>query len=293
MNEPNLEAQVQAREDVTAGDPGRIDTFADIREVTFGAIQIPDDVGYFALFSVGWRKGLVYDFSQLVPGAVRVPRNVPKALGAAFSYVLYQERFSLTEDEWEQLLAQRWFPFIGLTDESVLVMIKHLRAGWLIDELLPDIAEELHADLPKLRSQAAVSSVVAGHAAVVSSALDAFERGDWLTVSALLLPRLEGVLRSHYARLGRKGPTSKSLAETAVEDRSGRRHEHSLIFPARFKTYLEKTFFAWEDFSDPTAVEHVTRHSTAHGVAPENKLDRKQAVLSVLILRQLMLLLAI
>lgn len=61
-----------------------------------------------------------------------------------------------------------------------------------------------------------------------------------------------------------------------------------MLLPLRFKEYLTEVFFGFEDFNaDPTQVKLVTRHAVAHGVASDELLDEKAAVIGVLLVQQL------
>lgn len=87
----------------------------DIATMRFEGVSVPDDAGVFLVFSVGWRKGLYYDFSPLDPNLdIRRSVHLPTIFGQCFSHVLFQERFGILEAEWDSLFKAKWFPFAGL-----------------------------------------------------------------------------------------------------------------------------------------------------------------------------------
>jgi hypothetical protein len=285
INEVAFMGKVRAKQSFKVGDEVYSDQIADIAEMVPQGISFPDDCGYLIIFSVGWRKALLYDFTTLNPEAPAIPRNVPRMLGAAWAYLMYRSRFAVTEDEWKRILAEKWFPFVGLPSGLIDEMIAHARAAWPIDGLLPKIIEAVKKDVERLRAFVESGNVFARHRGIVLPALSAYERGDHPLVVSALFPRIEGILREYHALAGSGSPKPATLAGDAA--RSGDRHEFSLLLPLKFEEYLKTVFFASEDFSDPTKVVHVTRHAVAHGVAEDKLLDEKAATLGVLILQQI------
>ena len=66
-----------------AGMPVNKDDIADVERLELGA-TIPADAGFLFLFSVGWRKGLFYDYGPLRgPRAQLRQYDVPSVLGQA------------------------------------------------------------------------------------------------------------------------------------------------------------------------------------------------------------------
>jgi hypothetical protein len=295
INEPGFRARMKVRRDVAAGEPVTRDDIADIVAMEPIDLVFPPNAGYVVLFSAGWRKGLAFDFSPLIPpeqlpiGMARSTADVPRLLGGLFTYVLFRNRFILTEEEWERFFTQRWFPFAGLPAELIDAMTQHVRDGWPIDGLLPRVLAAIRSDLPKTKALAASSPLFDRHRKILADALNAFERGEYQLAAGALYPRVEGLLREHHAIRG-KGPAKPDALAGSATELPGV-SAYSLLLPLRFKRYLTEVFFEFEDFSDPTKVTRATRHAVAHGVASDDVLDSKAAALGVLLLQQLAFLL--
>jgi len=73
LNELDLRASVRASRPIEAGEPVTRDDFVDVERLEIG-VQVPKDVGALFIFSVGWRKGLFYDFGP-VAGPFPRPRD--------------------------------------------------------------------------------------------------------------------------------------------------------------------------------------------------------------------------
>lgn len=117
--------------------------------------EISCDVGVVFLFSIGWRKGLFYDFGPIGGPAPR-PRDYDLGvlLGRAYCHVLFQERFSISDDEWSRLLASQWFLFAGLGLANLDSLLSNVRAGWdfpaFIDDRVGDGGREGPERRPRL-----------------------------------------------------------------------------------------------------------------------------------------------
>jgi hypothetical protein len=144
VNELALTAktQVKAKKDgVQAGDPVMIDDIADIVEIDLG-VDVPPDAGIAYMFSWGWRKALFFDFQPLGPTPVRRGYSLPTVLAGCRCRLVFSERFSLDDAQWERLIDQRWFPFVGLKHATVTEMILHCQQGWDLLRLQPRFVQE-------------------------------------------------------------------------------------------------------------------------------------------------------
>jgi hypothetical protein len=291
INEPGLGAKMMVKRDVAAGEPVMHDDIADIAALEPIGLVFPPDAGYVVLFSVGWRKGLAFDFGPLIPpehfpaDMARSIGDVPTLLAGLYTYLLFRNRFIMTEDEWGRFFRERWFPFAGLPSGLIDAMNQHAREGWPIDELLPKVLDAARGGLLQTKALVASGPLFERHRKVLGDALNAFERGEYPLACAGIYPRVEGILREHHAIRGAGAAKPNALAGSATE-RPGT-PSFSLLLPLRFKRYLTDVFFAFEDFADPTRVTRATRHAVAHGVASDDVLDAKAAVIGVLLLQQL------
>ena len=105
VNELDLRLHPRAARSLKAGEEVRKDDIADIESFELG-VQVPDNAGFLFVFSVGWRKGLFYDFGP-IGGLDPQPRqyHVGSVLGQAYGRVLFQERFSISDDAWKALFS--------------------------------------------------------------------------------------------------------------------------------------------------------------------------------------------
>ena len=284
VNELDLRLRPRVARSIKAGEKVRKDDIADIESFELG-VQIPDDAGFLFVFSVGWRKGLFYDFGPIGrPDPQPRQYDVGAVLGQAYGHVLFQERFSISDDEWNALFSAQWFPFVGLSNEKIDALISHIRSGWDLDENLDDIVSETKSRVPQMLESWRKHPSFLPHFDILKHAIERFQDDDPVSCTALLFPRIEGILRIHHRTLGTQLPPSpENLTELAVAARI--ENDKCLLLPRRFAAYLQDIYFA--NFDPDAENIEVSRHSIAHGVANPSKFDYKSALIGILTAHQL------
>jgi hypothetical protein len=219
------------------------DDLADIAEMAPQGITIPENAGFIVMFSVGWRKALIFDFRPVLPSGTPRPWNIRQLLGGLYAYLVSRNRFILTEHEWNLLFDLKWFPFAGLPTSIIDEMVEHARAGWSVDELQSKIVTAVKQDLPSLRKFVESGDIFSRHRKILLDALSAFERGEYALAVSALFPRIEGLLREHHAIRGTGKATFASISDTAAAAahnrtiRLGRRPRGETLAPMGPRTY--------------------------------------------------------
>jgi hypothetical protein len=272
--------------DFQAGEAVFLDNIADIQALRFLDISIPEDVGIVFVFSRGWRKGFFFDLVPLIPPEF-TPRNynLPRLLGQYFAYLVFQHLFKITESDWSVMLDQKWFPFISLKNQMVKEIIAYARNEWNIDDLTERVAEDLKVQLPSIVRKWPRNTLFESHIPLFEQAVNRYLAGDYISASAILYPRIEGLMRS-YLNFHQPSvkPSSKNLVTSVIDANVTNRHDYSALLPNNFSRYLTDVYFA--NF-DPKNPEILSRHSVAHGVAPANDFSLKAATIGLLLLDQL------
>jgi hypothetical protein len=284
INEVTVKWLVQAKCDVAAGSPVNKNDIADVREIDLG-VEIPKNCGFLYVFSIGWRKGMLFDFSPLQPSVTR-DFDLNRALGASFGYVLASERFILSDVEWEHLIAKGWFPFIGLSDNTVQRMVDFLRSDRNIDELLPEITSQIEAIGRNAVNLAENNPDFKAHASFIKTALERFLDNDCISAGSILYPRIEGMLRTFYKLTqATEKPGQTTLLEAAFPAGFATRLATSLLRADRFVAYLESVIFVGFDWNQPAG---VSRHTVGHGVVDHNDLSPRSIILALLTVHHLL-----
>ena len=270
-----------------AGAPIYKDDILHIERVEFEGISIPPDAGVLHVFSFGWRRALYYDFHPLADQKTNRPFDIGTRLGVAYSTLLFQERFQIAPTESSSFFRQQWFPFVFLPLGIVTEMINHVRAGWDLDALTDKIHDATLARLPEIRVALERNTFAKRHMDVLVPAIKHFEAGEWPAAIHLTYPRIEGVLRdAHFSqKTAHPSPRSKELVESLSDIASQRFHDASPAMPSRFAEYLREVFF--KGFDPTSTPDEANRNTVAHGVVPPEFLGKKEAIIGLHTLAQL------
>ncbi len=265
------------------GDAVDKNDIVDIAELRLGDVDIPADCSVVLLFSVGWRKGYFYDFGPT--GADAIPRSYDcaKVFGQCYTNVLFQERLSIADDEWEAFFKSKWFPFSGLKHDTTEKFIEYVRAGWDPDELTERVIEEVNGYVDRFLESWSRHPVFKPHLAVLRRAIEHFQNDDYLSCAGLLYPRIEGIMRGHADSNGGGSTGQCELADAAVASKTG--NPTCLLLPRKFNEYLKDVYFA--TFTPGDEDIGASRNSVSHGVAAPDRLDAKAAVIGILVAHQL------
>ncbi len=257
----------------------------DIDAIEFRGAEFPEDAAVLCIFSAGWRKGMFYDFTPLGPDAPKRDYEIGKLLGSYYAYLKSQRVFSLDEDDWLFLIERGWFPFVSLPANLKTKIVEFAKSRDDLDRLLPELAAEVKRLVPTMLERWAESSLFEPHLGLLQHAVAEFNEEDYVSSTAILYPRIEGLLRTLHEALGiAEKASQKVLTAAAVEARATEFHRYSWLLPEMFRKYMSNVYFASFEPGKPAT---LSRNSVGHGVASANDFTMKGAVIGILILDQL------
>ncbi|HUV52354.1 MAG TPA: hypothetical protein VMW64_04680, partial [Dehalococcoidia bacterium] len=288
INAPSLaKIQVKNPRPIKAGTPIDRNDISDVQEMIFKGVNIPVDVGVFVIFSAGWRRGLYYDLAPLAPDLPDRKYDINLLLGGYYSYLLFRDRFKLSERDWEDLFKSQWFPFASLSDKSINDIIAHNSYGWNVDDLLHQIKAEVVERTPDMFKFWVNIEAFKPHMKFFHEAFEQYKEDKDISCISVLYPRIEGALRTFQSLMGKpRQANQKDLADTIISDYVNPKHKvYSPLLPLKFNKYLSEYYFA--NF-DPTIEDNpLSRNTVCHGVASEEIFCLKASTLGFLILSQL------
>ena len=285
VNELEIRSRIQARHSKQAGEVVWSTDIADIVEMNIG-VDIPTDHGMCLLFSVGWRKGLYFDLAPLAPE--RQPRDyaIGPVLGAAWSALMFQERFGLSEAQWEWLIEQQMFLFIGLSPQLLQQIVIHSENRWNLDRLNDQIIDCAKSAAGQIADLAEGLELFRPHSAALKIGVRHFTAGDPFSAASVLYPAVEGILRRHYtSRNTQNYPRQARLIEDAKRTGLAGRHAYCLLLIERFDAYLRQVIFADFDWKNPSG---VSRHTIGHGVVEPDQCDEVSVARILLTIQHLL-----
>lgn len=284
VNELKLMTLMRVNRTLEEGSSVYKNDVVDIQSLRIEDVIIPKSAGILFLFSVGWRKGLFYDFGALHPNNEEIQYDLERTLGQFFGHVMFQERFSLSDQDWDSLFRTGWFPFNSLKHETIQEIINYIRNDWDQTDLIKIVSDNLNERINDFRQNWQTQSVFTDHANLLVHALDRFIEEDYISCVSILYPRIEGLLRTFHAAIGSKNqPSQKYLSESAINYYA--LNERCLLLPHKFQKYLKSVYF--KSFDPKNNDIACSRNSVGHGVANQEYFNQQSAIIGVLVVQQL------
>jgi hypothetical protein len=288
VNELNLVLGVRSKGKMEAGRGVSFGEITEIQRLSFvdqqagQVLTIPRDAGFICLFSLGWRKGLFFDFTPLL-GSDR-PYDLEEQCGRCFAHLNFQHILKITEETWRAFFERQWFPFIMLQATTIRSMMEFAHNQYGIDALTTTIAQEVAVQLQTRLAAWETSCFFNPHLPLLRQAVERHLAGDYISAVSILYPRIEGLMREYHRSVSAKSPSQNNLAESITSSPATPEQYLNLYLPKHFERFLTDVYFPHFDPGDPRV---VSRNTVAHGVAPSDQFTLKSSLIGLLIVDQI------
>lgn len=277
-----IRAKIRPKRSLEAGEGVFTDDIACIDALNFPGVIPEGAVGFLLLLSVGWRRGICFDcrpsHAESEVSAKDAFQYIQRVGAMVLAHLFFTERFLLSPEDWAKVLEVGWFPFVFLSGAFWNDIFRAITNGWDLER----VEQKIHAAwLARCESQFSAwktNECFKEHIPFLRRALDAYQKGDWVSVVALAGPRVEGLLRQSFGAWGKE----RELLEKVEGNLKEREHSRSLLFPDRLRQYFEQVFFRFVKFSEGD--HSFSRHTLAHGLVSEQDISRKQALTLMLLI---------
>jgi hypothetical protein len=250
---------------VTAGQPVTLDALADIRSVSFRTIPMPSHGAIAYTFQHGWRRALYFDFSMVVEEPNRPLTDLSALLGSLHAALIFRERIQMKPDILGKMFRTGWFPFIRLPNDLSTGLYRHFQENWDHAPIEEEIVRVLSPAVPTLLEGWSKKATFAPHLDVLRDGLRLFGKGEYTATTALLLPKVEGILRT--LNMGRGPAGARNLRANLLARVRAQVAGATAFLPEAFVQYLEDFYYAGFDL-DANNVP-PSRHSFMHGIGPD------------------------
>lgn len=236
------------------------------------------------IFRHNWIFGLYFDFSKQLDTETTL-----QTLGMFYKKTLYFDMYSFlsSQNNFDQLVSDGWFPFFLLLDGKFEELIKYYseekKFNSYIESILISFSEE---KLKEVTGNWWNNSILINKKEIIESAINAYNAKDYVNCIKNLSSEVEGIIRYALFRdTGNKKPTTKQLKEYVVSSGEGKFNtQNSLGFPSEFMRYLDDSIF--KDFDIDNDIT-TSRHSVSHGVAIKANYTQERALQFILTIDQI------
>jgi hypothetical protein len=281
LNELTFIQTITYGKDIQKGEAVLEDHIVDVHRLELvGAdgspVVVPDDCGVIFLFSIGWRKGLYFNFQPL-PGPNGNVSDYSSRFGRVYGQLQFQEKTSLDEQQWKQLSEWGWFPFSCLTKSELREIGSWSRQNRFPPDVFTKICQNFKARLPSRVDNWMRRPELEVHKDFIHRAVEAYLKDDYLGTITFLYPRIEGLMWEKTKAWSKQ----TTLVENWVMDRE----PASLLLPARFKEYLLTVYFKKFDLLKNDVP--LSRHTVGHGFSRASDYTFENATLTFMVFDQM------
>jgi hypothetical protein len=269
-----------AKTSLKVGDPITSDSIADVRGVSFQGVEMPARGAIAYTFQLGWRRALYFDFSMATEDPNRPLENLPALLGSLHAALIFRERIQMQPEILGRMFKAGWFPFIRLPDDLAVALYRRFQEGWDHAPAEADIIKGVSPMVPGLLTGWSSKAAFKPHMDVLTNAVRLFEKGEFAATSALLLPKVEGILRT--LNMGRGRASARDLRANLLARVRAQVSGITAFLPEAFVQYLETFYYAGFDL-DANDVP-PSRHAFMHGVGPDAEAAKPGLPLKLLLM---------
>lgn len=285
INELKIIIDTVTKRTASAGELVTKQDIAGIASLRFDNVPIPDQNGLIFYFSVGWKRGIFFDFRPNTSGGHKL-ENINRQLGAFFEALLFYEIHSIKKETWDKVSAEGWFPFVSLLGyEEFKGLVDRISEGKPLDKREEIIINLFSPEkLLAIQDEFRQSEVLKPHIPFLQTGIERYLVGDYISAISNIWPRIEGILIDAYTG-GKKRLSQTILADNIKDVVANQSISPHVFFPERFREYLLSFYF--RDFDLQAGQPGVSRHSIGHGVSSSETYTQKYALLGILIVDQL------
>jgi hypothetical protein len=281
VNDLSIIMRMVSRRAIKAGEPVSNKEIGGISAVRFEGIELPPTSVVVFYFTLGWRRGLFFDFGPLHD---RPLREMHRVIGACYDWLFFSDLYAIANDYWPIIFDAGWFPFMRITggtfenitaflDRAILPAWEEIVFSQFGESQLRDLVESWH-----------VVDAFREHIPFAERAVERYAAGDYLSAISNLWPRIEGALRYLYTGSETK-PGKNALLANVRDMLEKKATAPNSYLPGLFEAYLLRYYF--RDFNLKEDRIDLGRHSHAHGVTKAETYSHARALQGFLILDQL------
>lgn len=272
---------------VELGQPATLDDLATLRNAILvhgdeGVIDVPLNCGVGLLLGHGESSSVYFDLTPLNPNGANRVEEFGRTLDRVVNQLVFHERYPITAEQWDRIITWGWFPFTGLSHADRLALIDAANSEDKPEELLDQIAGHFLGDLEARVREWMDTALLRPHGAFLERAVGRFRDGDYLSSIALMITRIEGVMRGRFLQKRLDGtPSQGSMSDTLIEDEP----VYSGLLPTEFRRFLMRCFF--QNFNEREGHVPLSRHTVSHGIARAEDFNRAAAAISFMTIDQI------
>lgn len=290
INELKQYAEMIATRAIKKGEPVTFEDCVGVSSLSFPDISIPIDKSIIFFFSVGWKRGMYFDFRPNHPDEPTQLVDIEYKLGMYCERLMYSHIFKYGDEVWGKAYNLGWFPFISLLGDGqkllifLLNRISENKSTENAEKRLIDFYDETR--LNTILKRILEHPLIERHHKFIKVGITDYLQGgeeNYIRAGSALFPRIEGILRDIYNPL--KEPKQNEMSENLEDIVTNKTRAPKVFFPTHFTRYLKTFYFKY--FSRKNSEFPLSRNTHGHGESQVEDYDQKSVLLLILMFDQL------
>jgi len=294
--------EIKVKRDIEKGQLITQREIADIRSVRFPEVELSNTDKLVYVFKVGWRFGLVFDFTASgltskhppVSAAALDIDQIQVLIGDLYRYLSFYSMYRIIETEtnrFEEMQVDGWFPFVETLPNDFSAIADAYANKFDFDNRVSSIVDRFdEMRIREISERWWKNEHFAAKRKLIEAGVNAYLQDTpdgYVNCIKNLFSEVEGLLRSIYRTDTGKGQmkTHQFLQHMAEKARLAAGSEYSLLLARPFLEYLEAQ--AFRNFDVEKGDVPLSRHTSGHGEANPNLYTKARALQVILILDQL------
>jgi hypothetical protein len=238
------------------------------------------------LFRIKWEFGLFFDYS----GELDI-NQFQTMFAYYYKKIYYSSKYDFlsNKNNFNELVKDGWFPFIGLPENlffNIITYYNEKKKYYFHIENVLDYFNEI--EIRKIVNRWWRNQIFLDKKEIILAGIDAFlgnSKAGYINCIKNLIGEFEGIIRyAMFKASGNRRPVYQNIREFLLSEGSKKfSSEASLGFPKEFDSYLKNSVY--KDF-DITNDSNSSSHSVRHGVADTEIFTRARALQIILTIDQ-------
>lgn len=284
VNAPIM-VKMQAKKNVSAGEPVYNDDIADVVDFRVHNIQIGNNEGVMFFFQVGWRQAFYFDLESLHGESRKIP--VEKELARIWAMLTFNEIFNLTNEDYAKLSNLGWFPFVSIRKSIFSKLVCCIKNNFDTKQAVKEIVDSVdNTMLDRIKDRFENNKFLQTEIGFLRKGLEHYGNADYPSCISVVWNRIEGIIRKLLTGSEKK-VDRKVMTDALVAYARSKHPDSTLYFPQEFGVYLFEFYFKSFDFAPTKKDENLSRHTHSHGVSSIESYTQEKALIALLIFDQI------
>lgn len=252
-------------------------------------LDIPDDAGILIYLTYREHQIVMFDVTPVANKSIELSTgkkterkrlgDYELILGGLLDEIDFHLVYSMSEQEWSMVIDMGWFPFAFIQGTLWYELIEQIKSGFELTAFIKKVSTVIKETWKDRIDLWRLSPLVKKEIEFMESAFKCFEDENWIGVSSILEPRMEGMMTAAIGHFAKHHKLVKEF-ELVVSQKDA---DNKTLFINHFVDYMTQIVYRSGNMMNPASLKSgLNRHLLGHGRVDSASLDETAAVIRFL-----------